>query len=307
VFFYQSDEELVREVGRYIGAAVLAGEAVVALATESHLRAFEAEVQGAGADLHQARKDGYWTGLDASSILAQLIVGGLPDRESFERVVIGGVLEPLLRGGRPVWVYGEMVTLLWDAGQVPGAIELEDLWNESRRDIAFSLLCAYGMGPVVSPDLATSVERVCAAHSAVVGPPPGPRATASPESARTFAGAAFAAREARRFVAEALLEWDCPELAGDAELVVTELAANAVLHARSSFTVTVTALPQAVRISVRDASRVLPRRRRAAERGLSGRGLRLVGDISRHWGTEQLPDGKVVWAELALAREGGGP
>jgi len=45
--------------------------------------------------------------------------------------------------GREVRAYGEMVALLWDAGDVLGAIELEKLWNELARDLNFSLWCAH--------------------------------------------------------------------------------------------------------------------------------------------------------------------
>ena len=44
---------------------------------------------------------------------------------------------------QPVCVFGEMVWLLWDAGQVNAAIEVETLWNELGHQYPFSLLCAY--------------------------------------------------------------------------------------------------------------------------------------------------------------------
>jgi signal transduction histidine kinase len=47
--------------------------------------------------------------------------------------------------------------------------------------------------------------------------------------------------------------WGADELADDVALVVTELAANAVRHARSGFTVILSARRNALRIAVRDA------------------------------------------------------
>ena len=47
-------------------------------------------------------------------------------------------------------------------------------------------------------------------------------------------------------------------LAVDAAIVATELAANAVLHARSGFTLTVSWLAAAVRIAVRDGGPLVP-------------------------------------------------
>jgi hypothetical protein len=42
-----------------------------------------------------------------------------------------------------VRVFGEMVSLLWDAGLIDAAVELEVLWNELGVQYPFSLLCAY--------------------------------------------------------------------------------------------------------------------------------------------------------------------
>lgn len=43
-------------------------------------------------------------------------------------------ISPLLRRaakvGRPVRVFGEMVSMFWDAGLVDAAIEVEAMWNE---------------------------------------------------------------------------------------------------------------------------------------------------------------------------------
>ena len=82
----------------------------------------------------------------------------------------------------------------------------------------------------------------------------------------------------------------------DAELLVTELAANAVVHAGSEFTVCLAAQPTTVRISVQDAS---PGRPVARVAGLecSGRGLALVASLASDWGSAGR-SGKIVWAEL---------
>src|ERR1700720_4026026 len=59
---------------------------------------------------------------------------------------------------------------------------------------------------------------------------------------------------ARHFAIGTLRRWAADHLADDAALVVTELAANAVVHARSDFTVALSAQGDTLRISVRDAS-----------------------------------------------------
>ena len=72
-------------------------------------------------------------------------------------------------GGRkgPVRVYGEMVALLWEAGLVTAAIDVEALWNEIAARYSFSLLCGYPAASVAGPEHADALALVCGAHSDV--------------------------------------------------------------------------------------------------------------------------------------------
>ena len=72
--------------------------------------------------------------------------------------------------GRRVRAYGEMVALLWDAGDVLGAIELETLWHELGRELSFSLFCSYPASSVSGPEHAQALHQVCHLHSAVLRP-----------------------------------------------------------------------------------------------------------------------------------------
>ena len=74
--------------------------------------------------------------------------------------------------------------------------------------------------------------------------------------------------------------WGAGDLAGDVALVVTELAANAIVHARSAFTVILSVHDDVLRISVRDAvplDGARAARRPAARPGGGGRAGQPVG------------------------------
>ncbi|MEY2438388.1 MAG: hypothetical protein QOF97_3224 [Acidimicrobiaceae bacterium] len=87
----------------------------------------------------------------------------------------------------------------------------------------------------------------------------------------------------------------------DLELVVSELAANAVRHARTRYQVTIEVGADAVVVEVHDESRALPERRDPRPTDGGGRGLMIVEALSRRWGVRPVAgDGKTVWAELAL-------
>ena len=103
-----------------------------------------------------------------------------------------------------------------------------------------------------------------------------------------------AAAAARHFTVATLGDWGAGDVAGDAALVVTELAANAILHARSAFTVSLSARDDLVRISVRDASPLAGRLRAAPLHGLAA-----VDALASRWGVESHGNaGKTVWVDL---------
>ena len=104
---------------------------------------------------------------------------------------------------------------------------------------------------------------------------------------------------ARRLVAEQCRLWGCGDLAADAELVVSELVTNALLHGDGQCEFRVSLSDAALRIQVIDAGAGMPDPRTVGQRDEHGRGLLLVSALCAAWGVEALPGGgKMVWAEL---------
>lgn len=107
----------------------------------------------------------------------------------------------------------------------------------------------------------------------------------------------------RDFLRELLQEWGAAELADDALLLVSELASNAVLHARSAMVVTASLSAEhgVLHVAVRDDQYDgEPRVRHADAEATSGRGLEIVQMLALRWGIARDHDGKTVWFELAL-------
>jgi DNA-binding NarL/FixJ family response regulator len=105
-------------------------------------------------------------------------------------------------------------------------------------------------------------------------------------------------RHARRFIDEALRRWDCGDLADTVTLLISELVANAVMHAHSTAEISVLLHPGCVRIEVADRDPTIPKRRNVGLESTSGRGLALVEALSRSWGIERTPTGKYIWFEV---------
>lgn len=109
---------------------------------------------------------------------------------------------------------------------------------------------------------------------------------------------------ARRFVTQALHGWGLAALADDAALVTSELATNAVRHARTPFAVTVHRLPDGLLLLLRDGVPTLPSLRLPeGDPRPGGHGLHLLNALCLRWGA--APDGaggKSVWAVLGGRR-----
>ncbi|MEU2426785.1 SpoIIE family protein phosphatase [Streptomyces sp. NPDC007851] len=96
-----------------------------------------------------------------------------------------------------------------------------------------------------------------------------------------------------------LAEWGLDEAAFAMELILSELVTNAIRH--GSGPVRVRLLHHRSLIcEVLDSSNTAPHLRRAAGTDEGGRGLFLVAQLARAWGTRHLSEGKVIWAECGV-------
>jgi anti-sigma regulatory factor (Ser/Thr protein kinase) len=140
---------------------------------------------------------------------------------------------------------------------------------------------------------------------------------------------------ARAFLRECFTDWDLMELYDDAALALTELVANAVMHAATPLVVAVSCEGGMVEIAVHDGNPSMPairphrtdiegdiRQALAAEAAAAaagpiderdprsyvgdagslsgGRGLLLVDALSAQWGVSPLSDGKAVWVRTPV-------
>ena len=82
-----------------------------------------------------------------------------------------------------------------------------------------------------------------------------------------------------------------------ATLLVSELAANAVDHARTEFEIRIL-LGRRLRVEVRDTSPAMPIRNEVDAESERGRGLHLLDCVAADWGIKIGRQGKTVWFEL---------
>ena len=116
-----------------------------------------------------------------------------------------------------------------------------------------------------------------------------------------FAAEAASAAAARGFVRAHLVGHYMSYLVDDVELVVSELATNAMVHAMTPFTVTLARRHRSVLLTVTDGSTKGPVQCSPGVTDPRGRGVLIVDQLSTHWGVAAATDprhAKSVWASF---------
>jgi anti-sigma regulatory factor (Ser/Thr protein kinase) len=118
---------------------------------------------------------------------------------------------------------------------------------------------------------------------------------------RSFTNAPDAPAHVRRFVANLLTEIP-REIADEVAIMVSELATNCVRHTVTDFTVRVEQTPSDVRVDVTDTGGGMPQVRSPELSEPSGRGLRIVQELSDSFGITERKGapGKTVWFVVRL-------
>jgi anti-sigma regulatory factor (Ser/Thr protein kinase) len=114
-----------------------------------------------------------------------------------------------------------------------------------------------------------------------------------------FDGEPSSIAQARRFARAVLEAGDATDIEWPVAQVVSELATNAVVHARTPFVLSISHDAAHIRVAVTDG-RPLARAsmRRLSNETTTGRGLRLVQTLGQAWGVDQTDAAKTVWCEL---------
>jgi DNA-binding NarL/FixJ family response regulator len=113
-------------------------------------------------------------------------------------------------------------------------------------------------------------------------------------------------RRAREFVSQTLERWRCTDATAIIDLLVSEIVANAVLHAGTPSELAVQLLDDRVRVAVTDHDPAQPKRRPDNPLTSTGRGIALIERLSLAWGIDRVPEGKRIWFETTRPDGPGG-
>jgi hypothetical protein len=166
VRFYRTSDDLCRLVAGFLADGFEQGQPAIVIATEEHRAGIERQLADRALDASALQAAGGLTMLDAEETLGQFMVDGVPAADRFRDAIVP-IIERVC-SGRPecaVRAYGEMVDVLWKAGQPAAATQLEAVWNTLADTHAFSLLCGYATENLYQN---SAVEEICSHHSHVI-------------------------------------------------------------------------------------------------------------------------------------------
>lgn len=168
VQFYSEENLFLLSLSRFIEDGLLAGNVVVVIVTESHRQRLFQILKDRGVDTAAAVEQGRFVHFEAVATLSTFMQDGEIDRKRFfstaGKIIREAEIVNALMHKRIV-VFGEMVAVLCERGQVEAAIQLEQLWNELAQKHCFYLLCGYPSSNVHKGGL---YAQICAEHSAVL-------------------------------------------------------------------------------------------------------------------------------------------
>jgi len=171
VQFYFGDSILVDELARFIGTALVCGDAAIVIASGPHREALARELKARDLDTARSLAEGRLVCLDAAQTLVRIMRDQMPDRELFSDIV-GGLITQARAATKSeqsgIVIFSEMVALLWADEKQQAAVRLEELWNGLAARHSFSLRCAYPMDGFHKKEHADSFAKICAEHSAVL-------------------------------------------------------------------------------------------------------------------------------------------
>jgi PAS domain S-box-containing protein len=167
VQFYEQDAFLISKLAEYLIAGFELGETGIVIATPEHRQALTRSLNEAGLKPEGLELKGRLLLLDARETLSMFMKDDLPDEGLFDST-FQSVMKQAGAPGKPVRAFGEMVALLWMAGNEKAAVRLEELWENALRNFPASLLCAYPIKGMSGASSLKPFRDICDRHAHVL-------------------------------------------------------------------------------------------------------------------------------------------
>jgi MEDS: MEthanogen/methylotroph, DcmR Sensory domain len=169
VQLYQDQDFLTYAVCRFASAGFANGEGVILVSTLPHWTAFRRRLEAEGVDVPAAQARGQLTVVDADELLPRFMRGAMPDPPVFNGVFTDVVGQARAEGSyKKLRVWGEMVDVLWERGDVAASMNLEDLFDQLAKKVDISIFCSFLMDNFNGDVHAHMLPRLGTNHSHLI-------------------------------------------------------------------------------------------------------------------------------------------
>jgi MEDS: MEthanogen/methylotroph, DcmR Sensory domain len=166
VQLFDTVDSLANAVSTFLNDGWQRGNHLLVVAKPAHWERTSERLERRGCPVSKAIKDGGLVVLDAATTLAKIMRAGIVDRQLFFDHV-GALVGQLDAESTGVRIYGEMVELLAEEGDLRGAQLLERLWNELSDRQPFTLFCGYSAAHFTSAHALPALHAICGLHTRV--------------------------------------------------------------------------------------------------------------------------------------------
>ena len=167
---YATDAHLIDAVMGFFEGAFEAGDSILAITSEAHRQALDAQFAARGVDIAALVRAGRYTVGDAASALDAILLDGVPDAALFAAAVDPMVERALAAATGPVphvTMFGEIAPILCAKGEFEAMIRLEQIADEYAASRPLSVLCGYST-QCLGGDASDVSLSVCARHSTIL-------------------------------------------------------------------------------------------------------------------------------------------
>jgi hypothetical protein len=140
-------------------------DALLVVARPNHWAFTLPKLEALGCPTADVIASGQLVVLDAATTLAGFMVNGQPDRGQFDAQVAQLVARLSDRSAAGLTIYGEMVDILAEQGDLHAAEELEALWNKLGEKCSFRLLCGYASAHFADARMASHLRVISDLHT----------------------------------------------------------------------------------------------------------------------------------------------
>lgn len=169
VQLYQDPDFYGEAISHFSIEGLARDESIIIVATATNWENISGRLISKGLDPTEFLRRGQLTLLNADEILPKFLVGGMPDARRFKEIA-AATIEQARAGdkfSRVRW-WGEMVNVLYMAGNQTGSTRLEELFDEVAHEHSIAVFCSFLMDKYDPTIYERAFGDVCRTHAHVI-------------------------------------------------------------------------------------------------------------------------------------------